>query len=212
MLVNLQLKKIADFHGHLCPDLVIGCRACEVALKVLSRKGKINGGLTVIAKNNTSALDAIQCITGCTLGNQRLVVSDFGKHKYTFIINPFIINRSGLAVALSLKEQHFGDEQIYLEIEEKIIKNEATIEEIAHFQRLIDERVKTLSSLKSDELFEVMETRRRPPKTEVPTVFLRCPYCEDLVLRSKLVKMKDLFICKPCFDQLIHIPANVTYN
>jgi len=207
MLVNMHLKKITDFHGHLCPDLVIGCRASEMALEILSQKEEMKGGLTVIAENNTSALDAIQCITGCTLGNQRLVVSDFGKHKYTFIIN-----RSGLAVALSLKEQHFGDEQIYLEIEEKIIKNEATIEEIAHFQRLIDERVKTLISLKSDELFEVMETRRRPPKTEVPTVFLRCPHCGDLVLRAKLVKMEGLFICRPCFDQLIHIPADVTYN
>jgi formylmethanofuran dehydrogenase subunit E len=203
MIVNMQLKKIADFHGHLCPDLVIGCRACEMALEILSQREEIRGGLTVIAENTTSSLDAIQCITGCTLGNQRLVIYDFGKHNYTFMMK-----QNNFAIKLSLKEQHFGDEKIYFSLEDKIIKEEATLEDVAQFQRLIDGRVKALISLKPDELFEVMETRRRPPKTELPTVYLRCSHCGDLVLKAKLVKMEGLFICRPCFDQLIHIPSN----
>jgi len=206
MIVNMQLKKIADFHGHLCPDLVIGCRACEIALEILSQKEEIKGGLTVIAENTTSALDAIQCITGCTLGNQRLVVSDFGKHKYTFIIN-----RSGLAITLSLKEQHFGDEKVYFSLEKKIIKDEATLEDIAQFQRLLDVRVESLLSLKHDEIFEVMETKRKPPKNEAPTVFSKCPYCGDLVLKSKFLELEGVLICKPCFERSIHIP-NVAWN
>ena len=207
MLINMQLKRIADFHGHICPDLVIGCRACEMALEILSQKGKTNEDLTIIAENTTSALDGIQCITGCTSGNQRLVIYDFGKHKYTFILN-----RSGLAIKISLQEKHFGDEQLYLELEEKIIKKEATIEEIAHFQRLLDERVKTLLSLKYNELFEVVETKQKHSPNEVPTIFVRCSHCGDLVLQSKLLMMKDIYICKPCFNQLIYIPFHVTYN
>jgi len=33
MLVNMDLKRIADFHGHLCPDLVIGARAVDVRIR-----------------------------------------------------------------------------------------------------------------------------------------------------------------------------------
>ena len=29
MLLNVALKRIVDFHGHLCPDLVIGAKVCH---------------------------------------------------------------------------------------------------------------------------------------------------------------------------------------
>lgn len=207
MLVNMQLKRMADFHGHLCPDLIIGCRACEMALEILSKKEEVTGGFSVIAENNSSALDAIQCITGCTLGNRRLVVYDSGKHKYTFIMN-----RSGFAVNLSLKEQRFGDEKIYFQLEEKILKDEATIDEVSHFRKFLDDRVKKLLSLKHDDLFETVKTRRKSPRTETPTVFSRCSQCGDMVLKSKLLNRKGSFVCKPCFEMLIHIPSPATYN
>ncbi len=207
MIVNMQLKKIADFHGHLCPDLVIGCRACEMALEILSQKEEINGGLTVIAENTTSALDAIQWITGCTLGNQRLVIYDFGKHKYTFMMN-----RNNFAIKLSLKEQHFGDEKKYLFLGEKIIKGEATLEDVAQFQRLLDSRVRTLISVKPDELFEIEETRGNLPQAEAPTVFLRCFYCKDLVLKSKLLDLKGVLVCKPCLNELARLSSKISYN
>ena len=36
MLVNMELKRVADFHGHICPDLVIGCKVHELAIDILS--------------------------------------------------------------------------------------------------------------------------------------------------------------------------------
>ncbi|PIU23820.1 MAG: formylmethanofuran dehydrogenase, partial [Chloroflexi bacterium CG08_land_8_20_14_0_20_45_12] len=77
MLVNMQLKRVIDFHGHLCPDLVIGCKAYELAMKTLCHRENLDGGLIVIAENTTNAIDAIQCLSGCTLGNQRLKIHDF---------------------------------------------------------------------------------------------------------------------------------------
>jgi formylmethanofuran dehydrogenase subunit E-like metal-binding protein len=35
MIVNMALKRIADFHGHVCPDLVLGSKFCEYIQKLL---------------------------------------------------------------------------------------------------------------------------------------------------------------------------------
>jgi len=43
MLVNMELKRVADFHGHICPDLVIGCKVHELAIDILSKKEDLNG-------------------------------------------------------------------------------------------------------------------------------------------------------------------------
>ncbi|MDI6776315.1 MAG: FmdE family protein [Syntrophales bacterium] len=207
MLVNMELKRVADFHGHLCPDLVIGCKAYEVAFEILSRKENLDGGLIVIAENTTSAIDAIQCLSGCTLGNQRLKIHDFGKHKYTFLNS-----RTGLGVRLSLREQSFRDEPQHIELEEKAKKGEATVEDVTYLQSLLDDRVKRLFSLKYDELFEAVMTTRKPPRTETFTDFAQCHHCGDLVLKSKLVNIDGLFLCRQCSSCLIRSSTDGTHH
>lgn len=203
MMVNMELKRVADFHGHLCPDLIIGCKAHELAMETLSRKENLDGGLIVIAENTTSALDAIQCLSGCTLGNQRLKVHDFGKHKYTFLIS-----RTGLGVKLSLKEQSFENEPRYLELEEKAKKGQATVEDIARLQSLLDERVEMLLSLRHDALFESVITTRKPPRIEAFTDLARCHRCGDLVLESRLVNIDGFSMCRQCSSYLKRAPGN----
>lgn len=75
MLVNMTLKRVVDFHGHLCPDLVVGAKVSEYAQKLFPDRS-----FSLIAENSTSAIDAIQVLLGITIGNQRLKVMDFGKH------------------------------------------------------------------------------------------------------------------------------------
>jgi len=205
MLVNMELKRATDFHGHLCPDLVIGCKAYELAMKTLCHRENLDGGFIVIAENTTSAIDAIQCLSGCTLGNQRLKIHDFGKHKYTFLNS-----RTGLGVQLSLREQGFGDEPQHIELEEKVEKGEAMVEDVAYLRRLLDARVKMLLSLRHDELFKSVITTRKPPRTETFTDFARCHHCGDPVLKSKLVNIDGLFLCRQCSSGLIRSSTDAT--
>ena len=106
MLIHATFKRVVDFHGHLCPELVLGGKACQYAQKLFSSNGKPEGGLSIIAENSTSALDAIQIILGATVGNQRLKIMDFGKHNYTFIDKN---GRTGLR--LSMRPRFYGDEE-----------------------------------------------------------------------------------------------------
>jgi formylmethanofuran dehydrogenase subunit E len=65
MIVNMALKRIADFHGHVCPDLVLGSKFCEYIQKLLPSNKFANGIAAIISENCTSALDAIQILPHC---------------------------------------------------------------------------------------------------------------------------------------------------
>lgn len=154
VLMNTTLMRVVNFHGHLCPDLVIGCKVCEYAQKLFTEKGNLKG---VIAENSTSSLDAIQVLLVFTLGNHRLIVFDFGKHNYTFSLKneekPF---------RLSLKVQYYCDDEQYLEFETKRKNNQASLDEAIYYQKPIESRVKRLLDSPFDEFFVEDENLTHP--------------------------------------------------
>jgi formylmethanofuran dehydrogenase subunit E len=135
----MALKRVADFHGHLCPELVLGAKLCDYILDLLSDRSRSNQGLAVIAENCSSAIDAIQVMLGATLGNQSLHVMDYGKHNYTVLPHD---GKGGFK--LSFQSPSFGDEDEYGALEEKIRRQQVTLEEVVHFQGLLDARAKRL--------------------------------------------------------------------
>jgi formylmethanofuran dehydrogenase subunit E len=195
MLVNMTLKRVVDFHGHLCPELVIGCKACEYAQKLLSENGKPEGRISVIAENSTSALDAIQVLLGATPGNQRLKIYDFGKHNYTFSLKN---GQNGFR--LSLKELNYTDEDEYETLEEKIIGDQACLNDLVEFQGILDNRVKRLFASCPENLFTIENVRSMHQITEMPTIYLSCWGCGQQVLKSKAIEFQGKIYCIPCFQ------------
>ncbi|MBL0700103.1 MAG: formylmethanofuran dehydrogenase subunit E family protein, partial [Desulfosarcina sp.] len=147
MLLNMTLKRVVDFHGHLCPELVVGAKVSEYAQKLFPDRG-----FSLIAENSTSAIDAIQVLLGITIGNQRLKVMDFGKHNYTFTLKD-----KQKAFMLSLKKLRYNDEEEYRMLYSKIKSSEVTIDEVVDFQKILDHRSRTLLELNLDELFDLNE-------------------------------------------------------
>ncbi len=197
MLVNMTLKKIIDFHGHLCPELMIGAKACEYAQKLLFENREPDGGISIVAENCTSALDAIQVLLGATAGNQRLKIMDFGKHNYTFSYK-----NEPHGFRLSLRWQRYEDEDEYSRLEEKILKNQVTLDEVVYFQKLLDNRVKQLLSLSPEDLFDVECIETIPQPTEMATIYFSCCQCEQQVLRSRTIDFRGKIYCVPCFQRM----------
>jgi formylmethanofuran dehydrogenase subunit E len=196
MLLNITLKRVVDFHGHLCPDLVLGGKLCEYVQKLLSSNGELDGGFSIIAENCTSALDAIQILLGVTVGNQRLQVMDFGKHCYT------VLSRNAEnCFKLSLRQQHYGDEDKYNGLEQKM-NNQATLEEVVQFQKLLDCRSKRLLGLPPDELFEVDCIEQDQRSVETASVYLTCCKCGQQVLKSRKIDYRGEPYCIPCFQRI----------
>lgn len=78
-------EKAVKFHGHSCPGLALGCRVAHDALLLLGLDSRSEDEEVVcVAETESCAVDAIQVITGCTLGKGNLVLRMRGKHAFTF--------------------------------------------------------------------------------------------------------------------------------
>ncbi len=200
MVVNMAVKRVVDFHGHLCPELVIGMKACEYALQLLFQGKQPTERISVVAENCTSALDAFQVLLGVTVGNQALKVFDFGKHNYTFSSK-----KAGDGFTLRLRTHRYCNEHEYEVLEEKIIENKITLDEVVRFQKILDDRVSELLSYRAEDLFDVESGCRSVLSSETPAVYVSCSRCGQEVLRERAVAFRVKVYCRPCF-QLIESP------
>lgn len=78
-------RSCREFHGHTCPGLALGFRVAVEALALLGQKGRaVDEEVVCVAETDSCAVDAIQLLTGCTLGKGGLVLRLRGKHAFSF--------------------------------------------------------------------------------------------------------------------------------
>ena len=63
----IDVAGVQRFHSHMCPGLAIGIRAAEIALREVGPRAA-NEGVVAIVETDMCGVDAIQFLTGCTLG------------------------------------------------------------------------------------------------------------------------------------------------
>lgn len=90
----------AAFHRHQCPGLAIGYRAVEVAMGALGRPmaPAQDEELVCVTENDACGVDAVQVLTGCTLGKGNLIYRPTGKMAFSFFLR-----ESGKRVRVILK-------------------------------------------------------------------------------------------------------------
>lgn len=197
MLANIALKRVVDFHGHVCPELALGSKFCEFVQHLLGENVLEENNFSVLAENSTSALDAIQILLGVTVGNQRLMVMDYGKHNYS------VYSRTkDKGWIFRMKVMNFGDEEAFYRLEGKIINNNALLEDIVSFQKLIDERVRRIFASSPEELFILERTQcaQQQPQ-ESTSLYTICAMCGQQVLANRCIDRRDKILCLPCFQK-----------
>jgi formylmethanofuran dehydrogenase subunit E len=78
------LDRAIAFHGHYCPGLLIGFRAALIGLRELGVQRARDEELIAIAETDACGVDAVQVLTGCTIGKGNLLLRDWGKQVFTF--------------------------------------------------------------------------------------------------------------------------------
>jgi formylmethanofuran dehydrogenase subunit E len=89
---------VIKFHGHVCPGSALGYLAAQAGLRELYSSRSSDVEIVVVVENDTCAVDALQVVTGCTMGKGNLIFHDYGKQAYIFIER-----KSGDGVRVSLK-------------------------------------------------------------------------------------------------------------
>lgn len=82
------LEKSVKNHGHLCPGQVLGVRMSMLGLRLIGIDdpyGEERKHLYVIVEIDRCATDAIQSVTGCSLGKRTLRWLDHGIMAATFV-------------------------------------------------------------------------------------------------------------------------------
>ncbi|MDT3700634.1 MAG: TrmO family methyltransferase [Thermincola sp.] len=143
------LETTIKFHGHLCPGIVTGYRAGLLAVKRLNSGMPLGIQYVVVAENDVCGLDGIQIVTGCTIGNDALIIENRGKQAFRFINKK---NGQGMRISLKLP-LWTSNEPIMLH--EKVKIGTATAQEKDEFFRLRHERGAELLNYNDDELFDV---------------------------------------------------------
>lgn len=80
------LKKSASIHGHLCAGQVLGVRMAMAGCREVGiDEPRASKKLVVYVEIDRCATDAIQAVTGCSLGKRSLKFLDYGKMAATFV-------------------------------------------------------------------------------------------------------------------------------
>lgn len=83
--MNQQLWETAvAFHGHECPGLAIGAKACEAAEQKLGVTRASDEEVVCVTENDACGADAVQAILGCSFGKGNLIYRGTGKMAFSF--------------------------------------------------------------------------------------------------------------------------------
>ena len=176
------LEKSTKIHGHICAGQVIGVRMSMIGLREIGiddpkaqRKD-----FYVLVEIDRCATDAIQTVTGCSLGKRSLKWLDYGIMAATFVNL-----KTGKAVRVTALEESRETSKKYCpELGDK------------YKQQLEAYRI-----MPEAELFKVQKVRVAVPEEDMPgrpKRRVQCECCGDWVQDCREVMQDGKALCKPC--------------
>lgn len=177
------LEESVRIHGHLCPGQILGVRMSMLGLRLIGidePKGKDRKALIVFVEMDRCATDAVQSVTGCSLGHRTMKFMDYGKMAATFVNL-----KTGKAVRVIAKE----------EARDKARKMFPHIENKYHAQ------LEAYKIMSDDELFDVMDVKVEIRPEDMPGRPLRrvkCDECGEYVQDMREVYKDGKVLCKSC--------------
>lgn len=77
-------EKCTAFHGHVCGGLMIGFKAALYAEELLKQDHSGDEQMVCISENDACGVDAVQVISGCSVGKGNLLFHMTGKQAFSF--------------------------------------------------------------------------------------------------------------------------------
>ncbi|MDD3365329.1 MAG: FmdE family protein, partial [Syntrophomonas sp.] len=167
MCKNMPPLELAiQFHGHICPGLLMGIRVAEFAQKHLDVSQDYDEELLAVVETNSCGVDAIQAILGCTFGKGNLIFKDYGKNVYTIASRD---KNRAVRIAQKFKDRPDPDSARYRQLNHKVELTDAEVSEKENLLGVIFEKI---MSMPFEEIFNWQEIEFDfPEKAQIyPTV------------------------------------------
>ncbi|MFC1523250.1 FmdE family protein [Thermodesulfobacteriota bacterium] len=177
------LAESTKIHGHICAGQVIGVRMSMLGLRLIDindPRGKERKSLYVLVEIDRCATDAIQSVTGCSLGKRSLKWIDYGIMAATFVNLV-----SGKAVRITAREEARELSSHYFpEITDKYERQREAY-------RVMPE----------EDLFKIEKVQVSIPEQDLPgrpMQRIQCQSCGDWVQDCREVIHEGKTLCRPC--------------
>ncbi|MDX9714816.1 MAG: FmdE family protein [Dissulfurispiraceae bacterium] len=131
-VVKTAWERCVEFHGHTCPGLAIGYRAAEAAIQKMGISFSEDEEIVCVTENNACGVDAVQLLTGCSMGKGNLVYRGTGKQAFSFF------NRKNGAKLRIVMKRSLSQEGMDRAARQKYIL-EAPLEELFDFKEPVYE-------------------------------------------------------------------------
>ncbi len=200
---NLSEQKLRDtiaFHGHWCPGLATGIRVAEAAVEKIGKA--TDEEIVAVAECDSCAVDAVQFLTGCTVGKGNLIVDNVGKMAFSFYRR-----RDGESFRIVRKvdpaKESDGE---YRFLQERRNSGDITDEEAARLEAIRMEQCKRLMECPLDELFAVGKPLKPAPAFAPMKRSLLCEVCGEMVMETRARLSDGRVLCPHCFAAEVHRP------
>lgn len=186
------LDESARIHGHLCPGQVLGVKMSMLGLSeigITDPKGGDRKSIIVFVEMDRCATDAVQSVTGCSLGHRTMKFMDYGKMAATFVNL-----KTGEAVRVIARED----------------SRQKTREYFPEIENKYEAQLEAYKIMPDNELFDVMKVYVKINPEDMPGRPLRrvrCNCCGEYVQDMREVEIHGKVLCRPCADTGYYSPV-----
>ena len=177
------LSESVKIHGHLCPGQVLGVRMSMLGLReigILDPKGSDRKNLIVFVEMDRCATDAVQSVTGCSLGHRTMKFMDYGKMAATYVNL-----KTGKAMRIVARED----------------SREKAKEYFPGIENKYAGQLEAYKVMSDEELFDVMEVAINVRPEDMPGRPMRrvqCDSCGEHVQDRREIYRDGKVLCVPC--------------
>lgn len=196
MCKNMPPLELAiQFHGHICPGLLMGVRVAEFALQHLEADSDFDEELLAVVETNSCGVDALQAILGCTFGKGNLLFKDHGKSVYT------IASRTTNKAIRVAQRFAFDRGEHWIKYSELARRQDLSQAERAEKENLLGLVFERIMSMPFEDIFTWAELDFDfPTRAQIyPTV--QCERCAEGVMEPRAYKTQNGYLCKPCANR-----------
>jgi formylmethanofuran dehydrogenase subunit E len=188
----------AKFHGHICPGLTIGYIAAKAGIEELCAARDIDEELVTIVENDACGVDAVQVLTGCTIGKGNLIFKNYGKQAFTFVCRD-----SGKAVRVVLRSD-FNIDTLDPELSNlrpKVISGTATEAETLEFRKRMNNISELMRETPVEKMFDIKHVTIEIPHKARIFNSVKCSKCGEMCAESRARMQNGEPVCIACYDE-----------
>lgn len=198
----LSFNVATEFHRHVCPGLSSGYQVAIAAMKALGVERPKDEELVAIAETDACGVDAIQVVTGCTVGKGNLIIHDYGKHVFTFYCR-----KTDKAVRVSTCLEEFMPRKPEMdELRTKVFSGHATTEEQNRFHEMMHQVSDAILRAPPEKVVKVEYVDMKPPQKARIFTSIPCGCCGEMVADAKTREYEGKKLCMPCYLKTTECP------